>query len=525
VQPVSLEPTPVDEADERSAPTLSAFEGLGKHTLVYALGMIVGRAMSFLMLPIYTRYLTPADYGVMALIELTLDFIAIVAGAQLALGVFRFYHKATTTREREEFVSTAFLLVAGMYCLVGLVTLLAAAPLSQLLFGSLENVLIIRVAAVNIALGALMIVPLSLARVRDRSILYVGAGLVKLFLSVVGALVFLVWLGLGVLGVFLATLIANAVVGGALTVWLYRTVGPRWSREAAAQLLRYGIPLVATQFATWVATFSDRYFLQAAGDEAVVGLYSLAYQFGFIMVIIGFSPLDQVWGPRRFRAAAEPDSDRALARGFLLVNVLLLSVAVAISLFVYDFLRILTTPAFFTASKVVPLILIAYVFQCWASVQDIGILVREKTEYITIANVGAAAVAVLGYLLLIPHFLAWGAAVATVLAFFTRWALTYVFSQRLHPVRYAWRPVLLLAAWAVVVSGVALLLPPLSLAASIGVRASLGALFLAGVWLLPILGDEDRRAARSAARTAWSFGRQRSSTTSRRIRATHQTAE
>ena len=63
---------------------------VGRHTLIYGAGMMLSRAISFVMLPVYTRYLTPADYGVMELIGTTLDLIAIIAGARIAAGIFRF---------------------------------------------------------------------------------------------------------------------------------------------------------------------------------------------------------------------------------------------------------------------------------------------------------------------------------------------------------------------------------------------------------------------------------------------------
>ena len=72
---------------------------IGKHTLIYSLGVVLSKAVSFFMLPIYTRFLTPADYGVMELIEMTLDIISIVAGAQIAIGIFRYYHKAQSEAE------------------------------------------------------------------------------------------------------------------------------------------------------------------------------------------------------------------------------------------------------------------------------------------------------------------------------------------------------------------------------------------------------------------------------------------
>jgi len=480
-----------EEREGGSEPGLLA--GVARHSLVYAVGMIIGRAVSFLMLPIYTRFLTPADYGVMALVEMTLDFISIVAGARLALGLFRYYHKEETPEGQNDIISTSFLLIGIMYTLVGGATFLAAAPLSQFMFGSGEHTVLFRIAAVNVALGALSIIPFSLARVQDRSLLFVGMNLLKLALQVGFVLLFLVVMRLGVLGVFLATLVANLTVGGVMTVWLFRRVRLSWTGGAARDLLRYGVPLMATQVATFATTFSDRFFLQIWADEAAVGLYNLAYQFGFIMVMLGYGPIEQIWGPKRFAIMKESNSDALLSRGFLLINVVLISVAVAIALFVKDLLRVMATEDFFSAYKVVPIILLAYVFSSWASIQDIGILVREKTRYIAIANFVVAAVAILGYFIFIPRFFEWGAAGVTLVAFALQFSLVYWFSQRLCRVEYRWRPVLILMGWAAAVTIIGVLLPEMPIVSSVLVRSGLGLVFLGGIWFLPILGAEDRQ--------------------------------
>ena len=65
-------------------------KGLARHSMVYLLGIILSKAVSFLMLPVYTRFLTPGDYGIMELTEMTLDVISIIAGGGIATGIFRF---------------------------------------------------------------------------------------------------------------------------------------------------------------------------------------------------------------------------------------------------------------------------------------------------------------------------------------------------------------------------------------------------------------------------------------------------
>jgi O-antigen/teichoic acid export membrane protein len=487
----------------------SLFGGVARHSLIYGLGAILVRGVSFLMLPVYTRYLTPADYGVMALIQMTLDFIAIVGGGTLALGVFRFHHKADNEEDRRQIVATAFLLIGTLYSMIGVGVYLAAVPLSVALFESDVHADLIQVAAGGLALSSLTIVPLALARVKDLSGLFVRANAGQFLVGLTLNIVFIVGLGLGVMGVFLSSLIANGVVGSAMTIWLLRDSGARVSLSWARKLLRYGLPLMASQVATFFATFSDRYFLQGSGGEAVVGLYNLAYQFGFLLVMVGVTPMFMVWGPKRFMVARQENRDEVLAHGFLLMNVLLFTTAVGISLYVTDALRIMSTSAFHPAARVVPLILIAYIFQSWANAQDIGILVREKTKYLAAANWVSAVVAVLGYAFLIPRYLEWGAAVATTLAFGTRFVLTYVFSQYLWPVRYRWAPIWVLVAWSATVAGVGLVLPPMSVVVSLSVRTLLVGVFGVGLWSLPILADKDRAAARKIVSAGLARARQR----------------
>src|SRR4029077_20279198 len=95
----------------------------------------------------------------------------------------------------------------------------------------------------------------------------------------------------------------------------------------ANRLLRFWWPLIFTQLSLFVLTYGDRCFLLAAGGDAAVGLYSLAYSFGFLLVQIGFSPFARVWDSVRFRVAKQQDADRdgPFSQAFIDVNVLLLA--------------------------------------------------------------------------------------------------------------------------------------------------------------------------------------------------------
>ncbi|MHB1170536.1 MAG: lipopolysaccharide biosynthesis protein, partial [Longimicrobiales bacterium] len=239
-------------------------KGVARQTVLYGIGMLAARALSFVMLPVYTRFLSPADYGIMELINMTLDVVMSVAGAQMVSGVYRFYHKTQLHVDRQRVVSTAFLLFMATFGTLGLTAALMAPHLSLLLFDTQSHVITIRVAAATMALTPTILVPQAYLRVRDEAGLFVASNMGKLAISAALNVILLIR-GWGVLAIFTSALVATVLIGGSLTLRMLRQTGIRPSRSAAGDLIRYGVPLVVTNIATFLFTFGDRFFLQAAG--------------------------------------------------------------------------------------------------------------------------------------------------------------------------------------------------------------------------------------------------------------------
>jgi O-antigen/teichoic acid export membrane protein len=472
--------------------TQFSMRNMGRHGAIYGIGVVLSKAVAFVMLPIYTRYLTPSDYGILQLATITIEVVSIVAGSRLASGVFRYYFKATTDSERRSVLATSLGMLVACYSGAALLTIGAAPAIAKLVFGSPEQARLIRIAAGGLAFEGWLVVPLTYLRIKDRSTRFVLISTTKLGLQLSMNILFVVYWKLAAEGVLLSTMIANFAMGTVLGIALLRETGFRVSRGVIVDLLRFGLPLVGTQIATFVSTFGDRFFLQRAADASAVGVYGLAYDFGFLLVALGFNPFNTVWEPLRYKVANDPQRDQIYGRAFVHLNLLLITMSLGITLFVGDALRILATPGFYSAAHIVPFVLIAYVLQSWTGFLNIGIMMTERTGYITVANWVAAGVAVVSYVLLIPSLLGIGAALATIAAFLVRHLIIYVASQRLWPVRYSWSPIWRLLALAGVIGGISVFLPNASLAQSLAERSGLLLLFALGILGLRILPEADR---------------------------------
>lgn len=467
----------------------------GRHALIYGAAVLLQRAISFVMLPVYTRFLTPSDYGVSQLLDMTVDVAGILLVAGTVTGLQRLYYAATEEGARNRVVSTTFI---GLMCqgLVGTASLWLLAPLIwRFGFSPAGSIGMIRLAAVNFTLSLLPAVPLLLLQIERRSIPYVVAMLVKLVLQLSFNIVFVVSMRLGVWGVLLSTTIASAIVGAALSAWCLRRTGVNFDVPVARLVGKFGAPYRSAAIGSFLLTFGDRFFLKAYYGVASVGLYALSYQFGFLLAQLGHIPVMSAWEPQRYILARESDEAlrRDTTRGFLLYNVVMLGVAVALGCGARPMMHLLVGPDFWLAADVVPIVVAAYVFNNWFVVVKFGIDLGGKTRPVAYATWLSVLVTGGAYAWLIPPYGAAGAAWATLVGFIVRFAVLYPAAHRARPLPYGWANVGALATLAFGLMAVSVMVRPTSLVADAIASIFEMSVFLVYAWLAALMRD-DRRA-------------------------------
>src|SRR3989441_685902 len=207
--------------EDRAAMTAAPFRmsRIGRHGVVYGAGIVLSKAAAFAMLPIYTRYLTPADYGLLQLIDMVLEVASIVAGSRLGAGIFRFYHKADTDEQRRAVLSTAMVVLVTSYGCAATAMYVFAPAIAVAAFGNGANVALVRIGGMSLAFESLLLVPFAYLRLGNRSTAYVTVTGVRLCLQVALNIAFVAYLRLGAAGVLLSTLVVNTLAGAFLTIY------------------------------------------------------------------------------------------------------------------------------------------------------------------------------------------------------------------------------------------------------------------------------------------------------------------
>ncbi|MFN0097652.1 MAG: lipopolysaccharide biosynthesis protein [Gemmatimonadaceae bacterium] len=415
-----------------------------RHGGIYTLGVILSRLVGFIMIPVYTRVLVPADYGILEILSLTTDILGMLAGMGIGLAVMRQYYAAPDEDGRHIVASSAATLLLGVFAVVAVAGLLAAGSLSPILLGPDQSPNLVRLAVVFLAIGSTIEVPMAMLRARQRSAGVVTIGLVRLMLSLGLNIVFVVVMRLGVAGVLYSSILSALLVGGYLTVQLYRESGVRFDPRVARGLVAFGAPLVLWNISSFVLHYSDRYFLRVFDSLEAVGLYSLGYKLAMLISLMVSGPFSDIWIPKSLEIDRR-EGERAvpiLTSILLVYNLLLVTVAFGVALFAEEVVRLVAGSSFGAAADTVPVLALGMVFFAYRSVGQIGALIRGRSDLIAIATVLAAVVVTLMNILLIPVLGVHGAALATLIAFAFEFFVMRRLSRNVHPLQVPLFPLL-----------------------------------------------------------------------------------
>ncbi|MGH9557031.1 MAG: flippase [Terriglobales bacterium] len=469
---------------------ISDLKRLTKNSGIYAAGQILGKAVGFFMLPVYTRYLNPRDYGVLSLLDTVMFFATIFAGMGVQTALMRFYALYEPEHDKKEVVGTAILFFSLTSAAMGAVLSLTAPWIAQSVLGDRTMAPLVRIVSLTFIFGNLCEVPMTYWRVRERAAWYVGINLAKTVVGMLSLIVSLAVLRQGLVGALYANLFTSFLFAGVLLAFAFREVPACLVVSKLKPMIRFGAPLIITGLGSFVLVFSDRFFLRYYAGLEEVGVYALGYKLASIVVLLVTLPFSMGWQWQQFDLAKRGNAAELYAKIQTYLWFVSVFCALGVSVLARDVLPFLAPPAYAQAASVVPLIALSYVLVNARTVIQSELYVKGATQRAAlVAVIVTAANLTLNYLL-IPRYLVMGAAMATVASYGLSLVLTSVVAHKLNPVPYEYgRNGLALAA-----AGVAYFLAQAHhLPLPVSVAANVGLVGLFGVIMLRLLDQEERQ--------------------------------
>jgi O-antigen/teichoic acid export membrane protein len=417
---------------------------LVSESAIYGLGGVANQALAIILVPIYARQLGLANYGVLAIVNTTLSLGQMVTALALPQAFFRSYLKESETEADRLRVLRAALGLRLLVSTAGLaVVSLLAVPLTRLLFGGVAELPVLLLIGPIIFFDSLNLVPLSFLRAQRRPRPYAALAFVRAVLGSVLIIVMVVVFRLGVLGVVMGSLGSSVVTSAIGLIVLSRSnaLQVSWDWQLMRHMLLFSLPIVPAAVGGWVLNLSDRYVVQLFDGRVAVGIYAAGYTVGLAINALVIQPFTLAWGAAFWEIARQDGAPRIFARVMTGFAVLASTVALGLSAFGTDAIRLLLPSDFDPARFVVPFAAFAYVAYGLYSIAATGLNLASQTRWVPI-TVGVSAVVAVGLnLALVPWLGYLGAAISTLVTYPVLAVLTGYVGQRYYPVPWQLVPI------------------------------------------------------------------------------------
>ncbi len=381
--------------------TSSVRRGVFGHALIFGLAPLLQRLAGLVLLPLYTHYLSPRDYGEIELLTMGAGLVAMLLRLELRPGYLRAWVQ-DGERGHGRLARQTGRLLLGLGLAGGMIAFWASAPACRWLVGHPVDAATRALLALGIAAEVASLAPQATlqAQLRSRTMVAIGVG--QFVLGAGTTVVTVTLLGMGPFGVFLGGAAGSVLGLAAMTATLRVPRAEADGPGPLAPLLRYSLPLLAGALLFFVVRNADRLIVARALSVAQLGEYALAWSLANLLMTMLFLPLQSsldVWRHRLFRRADGPAEFAAIYRIAMLGMAL---AAIGLDTAGLDLFVRVADPRFAGSIALAPALSVAVLLQVGYSIVASAFFVAGATARWTLVFAVGAVVQVAVSLVAVP---------------------------------------------------------------------------------------------------------------------------
>ncbi|MFT3929934.1 MAG: oligosaccharide flippase family protein [Spongiibacteraceae bacterium] len=463
-----------------------------KHSTIYAMGNLSRQIVSFIMLPVYTRFLTPADYGVVGLLTLSLSIIEPFLGARLGDAIPRFFYAEKTTQRQNAVVSTAFIVTFAISLATVLVLFALKSPISNTIFGTDKYSNEVGIFSILFLTQAIEYYGFTYIRIQQKPKLFIALSLAKMVSQITLNLLLIVFWKLGVMGMVVSNVVSSLIISMGLTAYAFKHVGFGFSQTLAKDLFKFSWPLWISGLATLYIYSSNRYLIRIFGSIDQVGLYELAARIAAVLGILVWSPFYQYWETEQFRIQHQPNAKSTFKTSFTLILIILAICTSGLSILSYPVIAIMASEQFHGAAFAVSFLTVGTLFANLATFASFGFFSAGATGWVSKINIGSAVLITALNAALIPSFGFYGAASALMITLAAQFLASNYFSKKFFDMEINIFPVLVIGGIIVATGSLAEFIPYQNFFVGLSLSAILIALTAAAIFVIALQTTSDK---------------------------------
>ena len=273
---------------------MSNLKSLASSSVVYGIGSALTKSMSLFALPIFTKYLTPQEYGVLALILLLSTLIQpiLTLGINSSMGIS--YFKKNSIENHAQTVWSSFLLLFFSSLVLLFVSNVFLDEISKVLFNTSKYDFLIQVAIISTVLNVIATPFMLRLQFENKAKLFVILTFISTLINIITSIYLVKFMEIGILGMVYGQLISSVFLFIGFFWFAKNQLPLAVEFDKVRTIFFLGYPLIPSSFFLLILIQSNRYILEIFDGLEIVGIYSIGFSFGMLMNIF-VSGFTQAW--------------------------------------------------------------------------------------------------------------------------------------------------------------------------------------------------------------------------------------
>lgn len=398
-----------------------------KNTIIYALGDILPKALSLILFPILTSYLSLADYGIVNFVNTVVFFLSTIGFLCLNTYYLVYYYRIGGEIEQRKLLGNLSIFIIGLNLLISISLFTIGFFLPSFFSSKINFYPYLALGVGTNFFNILSVLPSALYRVQERplplTILNVSRGVLTMLLTVI----LVVHYGFSALGVLWSTFSISALFGIIFLQLTIKNMTWNFDWQLIIRALRFSIPLIPGSVAYYFLSMADRLFIERYLTLSDLGTYSSASTLALITNIIAYGAY-KAFEPHIFKIYGQADfADRFLKiQNLFLFSILF--VGMGLSIFSKEFFQIFSGRQYQSVYYYVPLIECGVVLSSFGMLYSTVVVARERTKINSLVIIAGGVISVLINVTMLPRIGLVAACLASTSAFGLMLAMSVYFA-------------------------------------------------------------------------------------------------
>ncbi len=404
-----------------------------KHSFVFVLADVINKVIPFLLLPILTQYLSPADYGTIASFNSLIAVLAVLIGLSVHGAVNVNYYKLSKT-ELSSFIGNVVLILISSTIIVSALVYIFKFQLEEYLKFPWQWFFV----AVIISLGSFLVtINLTLWIAEQQPKKFGIFNILDTLLKLSMSLWFIVILAMDWRGRILAMLIGTVIMATVSLAILWRRGYLKFQYDELhiKDALHFGLPLVPHQLSGWLRNGAIIIILVNIIGQSNTGLYDVGFKIASILgfLTVAFNKAYQPYLFRKLKAIPSLNIKENIVKQAYAYIFLLLIAATGLTLISPYLITYILDPRFANSYIYVGYISFALAFKGMNHMVGGYIFYEKKTKYLAYITFFVSLIHIAIAYVLIQEYGALGAAQASLFSFFLSFLMVWYYSNKVYP--------------------------------------------------------------------------------------------